>query len=60
MTSLEVYHALFQVRFALVASIVFSCFGVIVNSFLLYGIVWYERFGSDNKRTLMNKLESTL
>ena len=28
----------------------------IVNIALPYGIIWYERFGTDNKRTLMNKL----
>jgi len=51
MTSSEIYHALFQVSLASVASVVFSFFGVIINSILLYGIIWYERFGSDNKRT---------
>lgn len=27
-----------------------------VNVVLLYGIIWYERFGSSHNRTLMNKL----
>jgi hypothetical protein len=31
----------------------------IINILLPYGIIWYERFGTDNKRTLMNKLVKT-
>jgi len=27
---------------------------------LSYGVVWYERFGSDSRRTLMNKLVSSI
>jgi len=27
---------------------------------LLFGIIWYERFGTDSKRTLMNQLVSSI
>ena len=27
---------------------------------LLYGAIWFERFGSDNKRTLVNRLFTSL
>ena len=30
----------------------------IISCLLCLGIVWYERFGHDNKRTLVNKLTS--
>jgi hypothetical protein len=30
----------------------------IISCFLCLGIVWYERFGNDHKRTLVNKLTS--
>ena len=39
-----------------ILSLLFSCFTVPTNIMLLYGIVWYEKYGTDNKRTLMNKL----
>jgi len=32
----------------------------ITNIFMFYGIIWYERFGTDNRRTLMNKIVSLL
>jgi hypothetical protein len=38
-------------------------FSGLVGLFLLplvYSIIWYERFGSDNKRTLINKLVASL
>jgi len=41
-------------------SIIFATVSMPVCTVLLYGIIWYERFGSDNKRTLANKLFSIL
>ena len=38
-------------------------FSLVVNNILLpffYGIIWFERFGSDKHRTLINKLVSSL
>jgi hypothetical protein len=36
--------------------ILFLCLGLtIINILLLYSIIWYEHFGSDLKRTLINK-----
>lgn len=33
---------------------------VFVNLILLYGVVWFERFGSDLKRTLINKFVASI
>lgn len=44
-------------KFILIAvSILFSFANVVMS----WGIIWYERFGSDNRRTLMNKLVSSV
>ena len=32
----------------------------ITNIFMFCGIIWYERFGTDNRRTLMNKIVSLI
>jgi len=32
----------------------------IINILMFYGIIWFEHFGSDKKRTLMNKIVSLL
>ena len=33
---------------------------VSVNLLLLYGVIWFERFGSDLKRTLINKFVASI
>ena len=32
----------------------------VINTLLFYGIIWYERFGTGNKRTLLNKIVSLI
>ena len=34
----------------------FSCFLTVIAPCALYSVIWYERFGSDKKRTLVNML----
>ena len=41
---------------ALTISIIFT----VAGPFALYSIIWFERFGSDQKRTLMNMLFSMM
>jgi len=43
-----------------VFSLTFSCLTIPINIGLLYGIVWFEKYGTDNKRTLINKLVASL
>ena len=40
--------------------VIFSIVGTFFLIPLLYGIIWYEQHGSDNKRTLLNKFVSSL
>jgi hypothetical protein len=43
-----------------IAFMLFAFVGNFFNFFMFCGIIWYERFGTDNKRTLMNKIVSLL
>jgi len=43
-----------------VISVIFSTVGTIVLIPLTYGIIWYEHFGSDKQRILVNKFVSSL
>ncbi len=58
-TDQEVFIGLFQSRPSKIFSICFSFLSTSLAVFLFYGIIWFERFGTDNKRTLINKLVSS-
>ena len=50
------FDGLLHNRISKILSVIFSFLTVPLVVALFYGIVWYERFGTDNKRTLINKL----
>jgi len=50
----------FKNRSSKTAIIVLSTILSLMDIGLLYGAVWYERFGSDNRRTLINRLFTSL
>jgi hypothetical protein len=54
------YKELFENSPTKIVVILFSVIFTSFNIILPYGVVWYERFGTDNKRTLMNKLVSNV
>jgi hypothetical protein len=58
--AIDFFSGLFESRPSKVIALLFSGLGGMVLLLLLYSIIWYERFGSDNKRTLLNKLVSSL
>jgi hypothetical protein len=41
-------------------SIVFGLIHVFIIPILLYSIIWYEKYGTDNRRTILNMLMSSL
>ena len=56
----EIFSGLFENRFSKI-SIVFGSFVIdLLNAILTYGIIWYEGYGLDIKRTLINKLVSSI
>ena len=54
------FRYLFEEKTTKVISVVFATVGIIFLIPLTYGIIWYEHFGSDKKRTLLNKFVSSL
>ena len=55
-SDVQYFSGLFENRPAKFVSITLSVVFICVSSVLAYSIIWYERYGTDNKRTLMNKL----
>ena len=60
MSNEPVYCGVFEDRPLKFAGMVISALLVLANMGLLLGMIWYERFGSDNRRTLMNKLFASI
>jgi hypothetical protein len=55
-TSSDLFPAFLENTFARIFSLVFATTCVVVAPPLLYSVIWFEKFGSDKKRTLINKL----
>ena len=56
-TSKEIYFSgIFYNRPSKFAAVFISAFLLTVNILIWYGAIWFEHFGSDQKRTLVNKL----
>jgi hypothetical protein len=54
------FNQLFENRFSKNIIVVISFFINLISIGLSYGIVWYEHYGSDSRRTLMNKLVASI
>jgi hypothetical protein len=59
MTELS-FDGLFENRPEKVVSVVYSSVMAVVSVPLLYATIWHGRFGSDNKRTLVDLLSSLI
>ena len=55
----NMFQGVFENRTSKFVSVFISILLTTSTSFLIYGIIWFEKFGSDNKRTLMNKFVSS-
>jgi len=51
----DFFDELFENRMSKTFAIITSGFGTITGLILIYSIIWFERFGSDDKRTLQVK-----
>ena len=56
----DFFSGIFENRLEKNISVIFSAVGGSILMALVYGIIWFEHFGSDLKRTLLNKLVSSL
>ncbi len=59
-SSEDVFYILFETSLIKSLFVIIFILLSILNFLLLYGIIWFERFGSDQKRTLMNELLSSI
>ena len=58
MNNSQLFYNVFENQAAHLLSVTVSPLLTIFSSLLAYGIIWFERFGSDQKRTIVNKLLS--
>ena len=56
----DYFAGLFENRVTKLAAVTFSGIASLILLPLVYVIIWFEKFGSDNKRTLLNKLVSSV
>jgi hypothetical protein len=54
----NLFHALTENNLLQILSLTLAVLCVLVCPPLLYSVIWFEKFGSDKKRTLINKLVS--
>ena len=52
----DFFSGLFENRKSKIVSLLFSSLGSCVVVLLIYCVIWYNKFGSDSKRTLLNRL----
>jgi hypothetical protein len=53
----DFFHQLFDVRPSKIIIIILSIFGIFTIIPAMYSFIWYERFGSDLHRTLINRFQ---
>ena len=58
MNNSQLFYHVFENKVAHIISLTVSPLITILSSFLAYGIIWFERFGTDQKRTIVNKFVS--
>jgi hypothetical protein len=56
----DFFSGLFENRPSKLAFVFSSIVGGLVLLPMVYSIIWYERYGSDTKRTMLNKFVSSL
>ena len=54
--SFDLYSGLTESNLPLILSLIFACLTLIIIPIFLFSIIWFEKFGPDNRRTLLNKL----
>ena len=59
-TSTDYFAAVFESRVSKISAVSFSAVAGLILLPLVYVIIWFERFGSNLKRTFLNKMVSAL
>lgn len=56
----DYFKGMYEDRASKVVGVVVNIVSGIISTFMSFGILWYERYGSDSKRTILNKLVSVM
>ena len=59
-TKKDFFYAISENTLSKLFSLAFSIMSVPVILLLLYTIIWYEKYGADKKRTILNQLVSSI
>ena len=54
----DFFENLFEPRMSKTIALFMSAFGSFTGIILIYSIIWFERYGSDGKRTIQVKFQS--
>jgi hypothetical protein len=52
----DFFSGLMENRVSKIVSLIFSAVGAYLVILFIYSIIWYQKFGSDDKQTLLNRL----
>jgi hypothetical protein len=52
----DFFSGLVENRVSKIVSVIFSAVGSYLVILFIYSIIWYQKFGSDDKQTLLNRL----
>ena len=56
----ELFTGLYEIRASTMSVVSASFVLTVINMLMAYGVIWYDRYGIDMKRTLMNKLVTSI
>ena len=56
----DLFHVLMENNPTKILSLAFSLTGIIFGPMFLYSIIWFEKFGSDQRRFFINKMVSSI
>ena len=56
----DFFSEVYTIRPSIIIGVILSSVSICIIIPVLYSIIWYEKFGSDNKRTVLNKLAGSV
>ena len=56
----DFFSEVYTIRPSIIIGVILSSVSICIIIPVLYSIIWYEKFGSDNKRTVLDKLAGSV
>ena len=56
----EFFSEVYKIRPSIIIGVIITSVSICILIPVLYSIIWYEKFGSDKKRTVLNKLAGSV